>query len=131
MESTVAERLKRISNKQTLKLTHYGRKTGKPYEVTIWFVAAGDNIYLPTGNVNRQWVQNVKKTPRVRLSVGGEMFDGEARFLSDPREQARVMPMVRRKYWMFLPMIAIWRLLAALKIVQFATGAFEVTLSQA
>ena len=131
MESTVAERLKRISNKQTLKLTHYGRKTGKPYEVTIWFVAAGDNIYLPTGNVNRQWVQNVKKTPRVRLSVGGEMFDGEARFLSDSGEQDRVMPMVRRKYWMFLPMIAIWRLLAALKIVQFATGAFEVTLSHA
>lgn len=131
MESTVAERLKRISNKQTLKLTHYGRKTGKPYEVTIWFVAAGDNIYLPTGNVNRQWVQNVKKTPRVRLSVGGEMFDGEARFLSTPGEQDRVMPMVRRKYWMFLPMIAIWRLLAALKIVQFATGAFEATLSQA
>ena len=131
MESTVAERLKRISNKQTLRLTHYGRKTGKPYEVTIWFVAASDNIYLPTGNVNRQWMRNVKKTPRVRLSVGGEMFDGHARFLSDPGEQDRVMPMVRRKYWMFLPMIALWRLLAALRIVQFATGAFEVTLSQA
>ena len=131
MNSTIVETLKRISNRQTLKLTHYGRKTGKSYEVTIWFVADGDNIYLPTGNVNRQWVQNVKKTPRVRLSVGGEMFDGEARFLSDPGEQDRVMPMVRRKYWMFLPMIAIWRCLAALRIVQFAAGAFEVTLSQA
>ena len=130
MEPRFAERLKRVARKQTLKLTHYGRKTGKPYEVTIWFVAAGDNIYLPTGNVNRQWVRNVKKTPRVRLSVGSEIFDGEARFLSDPGEQDRVMPMVRRKYWMFLPMIAIWRLLAGLGIVQFATGAFEVTLSE-
>ena len=131
MESTVAERLKRSSNRQTLRLTHYGRKTGEPYEVTIWFIVEDDKIYLTTGNVNRQWVRNVKKTPRVRLSVGGETFDGEARFLSDPGEQDRVMPMVRRKYWMFLPMIALWRLLAALRIVQFTTGVFEVTLSQA
>ena len=130
MESTIVERLKRISNNQTLKLTHYGRNTGQACEVRIRFVAAGDNIYPPTGNVNRQWVRNVKKTPRVRLSVGGEMFDGEARFLSEPGEHDRVMPMVRRKYWMFLPMIAIWRLLAALNLAQFATGVFEVTLSQ-
>ena len=126
MESTAAERLKRISNKQTLKLTHYGRKSGKPYEVTTWFIADGDKVYLPTGNVNRQWVKNVKQTPRVRLSVGGETFDGEARFLAAPGEHDRVMSMVARKYWMFLPMIAVWRLLAAPGILQFATGAFEV-----
>ena len=130
MESTVAERLKRISNKQTLKLTHYGRKSGKPYEVTIWFIADGGKIYLSTGNVNRQWVHNVKRTPNVRLSVGGEMFDGEARFLTDAREHDRVMAMVKRKYWMFLPTIAVWRLLAVFRIVHFATGGFEVTVTQ-
>ena len=130
MESTVAERLKRISNKQTLKLTHYGHKSGKPYEVTIWFIGDDDKIYLSTGNVNRQWVRNVKRTPRVRLSIGGEMFEGEARFLADPGDHDRVMSMVRRKYWMFLPMIALWRILAVFRIVQFATGAFEVTLSK-
>jgi len=58
MESTTGK-LKRVARKHTLKLTHYGRKTGKPYEVTIWFVTSGDKIYLTTGNVNRQWVQNV------------------------------------------------------------------------
>ena len=130
MESTASQKLKRISNKQTLKLTHYGRKSGKPYEVTIWFIAGGDKLYLPTGNVNRQWVKNVKQTPRVGLSIGGETFDGEARFLADPGEHDRAMSMVRRKYWMFLPMIAVWRLLAALGILQFATGAFELTLSK-
>jgi deazaflavin-dependent oxidoreductase (nitroreductase family) len=130
MDSTVPERLKRVAGKHTLTLTHYGRKSGKPHEVTIWFIADGDKVYLPTGNVNRQWVKNVKQTPRVRLSVGGETFDGEARFLADPGEHDRAMAMARRKYWMFLPMIAVWRLLAALGILQFATGAFEVTLSK-
>jgi deazaflavin-dependent oxidoreductase (nitroreductase family) len=129
MESTT-ERLKRVARKQTLKLTHYGRKTGKPYEVTIWFIAAGDKIYLCTGNVNRQWVRNAKATPRVKLSIGGGTFDGEARFLSDTSERDRVLSMVARKYWMYLPMIGIWRLLAATRIVQFATGVFEVTLSK-
>jgi deazaflavin-dependent oxidoreductase (nitroreductase family) len=130
MGSTIAERLKRVAGKQTLRLTHYGRKSGKPYEVTIWFIADGDKVYLSTGNVNRQWVRNVKKTPRVRLSIGGEVFDGEARFLADPKEQDRVMKMVRRKYWMFLPMIVIWWFLAALGIVKYAVGAFEVILSE-
>jgi deazaflavin-dependent oxidoreductase (nitroreductase family) len=130
IKSPIAERLKRVAGKQTLKLTHYGRKSGKPYEVTIWFIAVGDKIYLTTGNVNRQWVHNVKKTPRVRLSVGGEKFEGETRFLTDSGERDRVLSMVARKYWMFLPMIAVWRFLAALRIVRFATGAFEVTLSK-
>lgn len=129
MEST-AERLKRVARKHRLKLTHYGRKTGNPYEVTIWFMAAGDTIYLATGNVNRQWVKNVEQTSRVRLSIGGETFDGEARFLSDPAERERVLSLAMRKYWMFLPMIAIWRLFAAAGIVKFSSGAFEVKLKK-
>ena len=40
-------------------MTHYGRKTGKPHEVTIWFVLDGDRLYIGTANVNRQWVRNV------------------------------------------------------------------------
>jgi deazaflavin-dependent oxidoreductase (nitroreductase family) len=125
-----ANRIARVAHKHILKLTHYGRKSGKSYEVTIWFIAAGSTIFLATGNVNRQWVLNVKQTPRVKLNVGGEIFDGEARFLSNARERDRVLSIVARKYWMYLPMIALWRLFAALGIVKFATGAFEVTLSQ-
>jgi deazaflavin-dependent oxidoreductase (nitroreductase family) len=128
MDAKLAERVKRIARKQTLRLTHTGRKSGKPHEVTIWFIATGDKIYLPTGNVNRQWVANVKMTPRIRLSIGGECFEGEARFLTDARERKRVISMVARKYWMYLPMIAVWRLRAVFGIVQFETGAFEVTL---
>jgi deazaflavin-dependent oxidoreductase (nitroreductase family) len=129
MES-VAETLKRVARKHTLKLTHYGRKTGNPYEVTIWFIADSDTIYLATGNVNRQWVKNVEQTSRVKLSIGGETFDGEARFLSDPAERERVLSLAMRKYWMFLPMIAVWRLFAAAGIVKFSTGAFEVRLKK-
>jgi deazaflavin-dependent oxidoreductase (nitroreductase family) len=128
MESTLADRLKRVAGRQTLRLTHYGRKSGKPYDVTIWFVVSGDKVYLGTADVNRQWVRNVKKNPRVILSIGSEKFDGDARFLDDPAEHDHAMAMERRKYWVFLPMIAFGEFLAALGIVKNVTGAFEVTL---
>ncbi len=129
MTTTLAERLQRISSRQTLRLTHYGRKTGKPYQVTIWYIVDGGEIMLATANRNRQWVKNVQKTPRVILRIGDETFEGEARFLSDPAERDRVLAMVRRKYWMFVPFMALGALLYALRIMPNNTGAFEVRLA--
>jgi deazaflavin-dependent oxidoreductase (nitroreductase family) len=89
MEPSTLARLKRVAGKKTTILTHYGRKTGKAHEVTIWFVLDDDKLYLGTANVNRQWVRNVQKTPKIRLSIGGETFEGNARFLTDRAEHER------------------------------------------
>ncbi len=129
MESNVVTRLKRVAASRTLSLTHYGRKSGKPYQVTIWFVVDGEKICLSTANVDRQWVKNVRKTPRVRLSMGGETFEGEARFLTDPSERNRAIAMIRRKYWIYAPLIAPWQLLRRARLVRETTGALEVTLA--
>jgi deazaflavin-dependent oxidoreductase (nitroreductase family) len=127
--SKLAERLRQVSRRQTLRLTHYGRKTGKPYQVKIWFIVEGEKVWLATANKNRQWVKNVQKTPRVTLKIGDETFEGEARFLTDPREHDRALAMVRRKYWMFLPFMALGALLYALRILGNNTGAFEVRIA--
>jgi deazaflavin-dependent oxidoreductase (nitroreductase family) len=127
--SKLEERLRQDSRRQTLRLTHYGRKTGKPYQVTIWFIVEGEKVWLATANKNRQWVKNVQKTPHVILKIGDETFEGEARFLTDPRERDRVLAMVRRKYWMFLPFMALGALLYALRILPNNTGAFEVRIA--
>jgi len=129
MESDVLNRLRRVAGKQTTRLTHYGRKTGKPYEVTIWFVLDGDRLCIGTANVKRQWVQNVQKTPQVKLSIGGENFEGTARFLTDRTEHERAMTAIRRKYWMFRPIIELGRVLSAMGLMRDNTGSFEVTLS--
>ena len=122
-------RLKQIAGRQTLTLTHYGRKTGKPHEVTIWFVVEGDKVYLGTANVNRQWVRNVQKTSQIRLSIGRETFEGTARFLTDRAEHQRAMAAIRRKYWMYRPFIALGRILTHLGVMRDTTGSFEVTLA--
>jgi deazaflavin-dependent oxidoreductase (nitroreductase family) len=129
MESTKLARIRRLSGKQTLVLTHYGRKTGKPREVTIWFVLDGDKLYIGTANVNRHWVKNVAKTPKVRLSINGETFDGNARFLIARDEHERAMAAIRRKYWMFRPVVELGRILSRIGIMRDNTGSFEVTLT--
>jgi len=128
MESTELARLRRVAGKQTTRLTHYGRKTGKPHDVTIWLVLDGDKLYVGTANVSRQWVRNIQKTPKIRLSIGGESFEGNARFLTDRAEHERAMAAIRRKYWMFRPIIELGRFLSAVGLMRDTTGSFEVTL---
>jgi deazaflavin-dependent oxidoreductase (nitroreductase family) len=130
MESNVLTRLKRVAARRTTTLTHYGRKTGKPHEVTIWFVVDGDKVYLGSANVNRQWVRNVQKTPQIRLSIGGETFEGTARFLTDRAEHERAMAAIRRKYWMYRPLIALGRVLTSIGVMRDKTAAFEVALAR-
>jgi hypothetical protein len=57
--------------------------------------------------VNRQWVRNVHKIPRIQLTVGDRVFQAEARFLTDRAEHQRAMAAIRRKYWMFR-LILVW-----------------------
>ena len=129
MELSTLTRLKSVAARQTLTLTHYGRKTGKPHEVTIWFVFDGEEFYIGTANVNRQWVRNVQKTPQIKLSIAGQTFEGTARFLADRAEHEQAMAAIRRKYWMYRPLIAIGRGLTAVGLMRDNTGSFEVMLS--
>ena len=129
MESTELAQLRLVAGKQTTVLTHYGRKTGKPYKVTIWFVLDRNTLYIGTAKVNHHWVRNVQKTPQVTLTIGAKDFHGTARFLMDRSEHERAMAAIRRKYWMFRPILEFGRLLAAIGVMRDSTGSFEVILA--
>ena len=131
MEPGALKTLKELANRQTLLLTHYGRKTGKAYNVTIWFIVSGGRVFIATANKNRQWVRNVQKTPRVQLTIAGGTFDGNARFITDRAEHQRVLGLVHRKYWMFLPIMLTGRMLMALRLIPDNTGSFELTFPDA
>jgi deazaflavin-dependent oxidoreductase (nitroreductase family) len=128
LDANALLRLKRLAGKQTLTLTHYGRKSGEPYEVKIWFVVDADRVFIGTANVQHQWVRNVQNNPRIKLSVGGEKFEGEARFLVDLAERDRGLDAMGRKYWMYSPVLAVGKILTAIGLMRNTTGAFEVTL---
>lgn len=127
MEPELLSRLKRVASKQTLILSHYGRKTGALHQVTIWFMLDNERFYISTANTQRQWVRNVQKTPQIKLSIGGEKFEGTARFLTGRSEHEHAMAAIRRKYWIYAPIMGLWRLLIALGAMRDTTGSFEVT----
>jgi deazaflavin-dependent oxidoreductase (nitroreductase family) len=130
MASNIAERLARVANIGTLRLIHRGRKTGKDYEVKIWFLVDGARLFLPTANRNRNWVKNAIKTPRVTLKIGDDSFQGDAQILERPEDREHVMSLVMRKYWYAAPMMIFARLLMSLGVVNDTTAAFEVKLSE-
>lgn len=103
IEGTVAERLTRVVRKSTCRLTHYGRKSGRPYQVTVWFLVDGDTVYLTTMDMQHQWTRNVQANPQVLLRMGGETFTGDIEVVSDEAEMARVVELLKNKYWLARP----------------------------
>ena len=130
MESKAFQRLRRAGDRQTLQLTHYGRKTGRPYEVTIWYLVDADKLYLVTANANRNWVRNVKSRHAISLRIGNELFNGDVREITDPQEREKVRELVDRKYWFIVPMLRMARLLSSIGVVHDNSAAFEVILSE-
>ena len=113
MASKSIERLQLVADRQTLSLTHYGRKSGRPYEVTIWYMVDGDQLFLASANADRNWVRNVKVRPAVSLKIGDQVFNGNVRALTGQQERDKVNRLVERKYWYVAPMLWLARVLMA------------------
>jgi len=65
----------------------------------------------------------------VKLLIGGETFDGTARFLTERAEHERSQEKMRKKYWMYWPVFVVVRVLVATALMKDRTGSFELTLS--
>jgi deazaflavin-dependent oxidoreductase (nitroreductase family) len=129
MASKSFERLRKAGDRQTMRLTHYGRKSGRPYEVTIWYLVDKDGLYLISANANRSWVRNVKVRPAVSFRVGDEVFNGNVRAITDKQERDKVNELTVRKYWYLAPMLRVGQFLMSMGMVRDNTAAFEVILA--
>ena len=127
MDAATAERLRKIASQHTLVLTHYGRKSGKPYDVIIWFVVEGDRMFLGTANKSRNWVKNVMAKPNVVIKAGGENFIATVREITDTSMRDHVMNLVQAKYWYAAPIMMVGRMLQNFGLINVNTGTFEVT----
>lgn len=126
MDPSTAQRLAKIKSLQTIVLTHYGRKSGKPYDVVIWFVVEGDRMFLGTANKSRNWVRNVMAKPNVVIKAGNENFIANVREITEPSLRDHVMGLVQSKYGYAAPIMIVGRMLQNFGIITANTGAFEV-----
>jgi deazaflavin-dependent oxidoreductase (nitroreductase family) len=126
MDERTAQSLAKIAPLSTLTLTHYGRKSGKPYDVVIWFVIEGQRMFLGTANKSRNWVRNIMVKPNVIIKAGTETFNATVSEITEASQRDHVMTLVQRKYWYAMPFMVVGRMLQNMGIVKDSTGAFEV-----
>jgi deazaflavin-dependent oxidoreductase (nitroreductase family) len=80
-------------------LTTTGRVSGEPREIEIWFGLEGKTLYMLSGGGDRSdWVKNLIKTPAVTVRIADQTFEGSARRVSDPDEDARARRLLFDKY---------------------------------
>ena len=103
MLNAIAARIARVASRSTCRLTHYGRTTRRPNQVTIWFLPDADHVYLTTMNMQRHWTRNVQANPRVVLQIGDERVEGTAHQVTSADEMAHVVRLLKRKYLLARP----------------------------
>ncbi len=58
------------ADKSSVELTHFGRKSGKPFTLWVWFVEMGNDVWVGTRDDERSWARNVASNGRVELNFG-------------------------------------------------------------
>jgi len=82
----------------TLKLTHFGRKSGKAFQVTIWFAELDGTLWIGSLDVDRNWVRNLRSTGRGRVDFGSGAQDVAAEFVDNEADKLRYRDAVASKY---------------------------------
>jgi deazaflavin-dependent oxidoreductase (nitroreductase family) len=88
-----------FSGEQYCYLTTRGRVTGATHRIEIWFAIHNDTLYMLSGGGDRSdWVKNLLVTPAVTVEVGAGRFNGYARVVTDPSEDALARALLHDKY---------------------------------
>ena len=102
--------LARLAEEDFCYLTTIGRVTGRLHEIEIWFVLADSTLYVLSGGRDRSdWVKNLLRRPEVTARIGSDRFEGLARIVEDPKEDALARELLVEKYERTSGSLANWR----------------------
>lgn len=88
-----------VAKEKEVRLTTYGRETGKESSVTIWVVTDGSKVYIRSGQgLKRHWPQNLLARPEGTLEVDGRVVRIQSRHISDPAEARHSSALYGPKY---------------------------------
>lgn len=87
------------AKEKEVRLTTYGRTTGKESSVTIWIVTDGDKVYIRSGQgLKRHWPKNLLARPEGTLHLDGKTVQVKGRHVTDPGEARRSSKLYGPKY---------------------------------
>ncbi|HVD46617.1 MAG TPA: nitroreductase/quinone reductase family protein [Candidatus Limnocylindria bacterium] len=99
MQQFPKEVLDAVANEKEVRLTTYGRKTGKESSVTIWIVTDGDKVFIRSGQgLTRHWPKNLLARPEGKLRVGKRVVPFKSRHINDPAEARHSSRLYGPKY---------------------------------
>ena len=88
------------TKQSNLTLTTTGRKTGKKYPVTVWFVVAdAKTVFVQHVTAPANWCKNLAKVSSVELDFGNGAIGGRATVIDDAKHAADILSLFRRKYF--------------------------------
>lgn len=95
--------LETAAREREVTLTTVGRKSGKPYPVTIWVVPDGQRVFIRSGQgLRRHWPQNLLARGEAELQLGKLRVKVKPRLVTEPVEARAVSGLYRRKYGAFV-----------------------------
>ena len=98
-----SEVLDAAAHQREVRLTTYGRKSGRPHDVTIWIGTDGKRVYIRSGQgMRRHWPQNLVARKEGVLHVGNNAVEVKPRPVTDPSEARMVSALYRSKYGPFV-----------------------------
>jgi deazaflavin-dependent oxidoreductase (nitroreductase family) len=103
VESFSADLLEAAKREREVKLTAFGRKSGRPHQVTVWITTDGKHLYVRSGQgLRRNWPQNLVARGEGVLHVGKTEVKVKPRHATDPAEARMVSGLYKRKYGPFV-----------------------------
>ena len=106
-----------ISDKYTLRLATVGRKTGLKRVTTLWFGILDGRAYVSSGRGKSSgWVKNIKKTPRVEITIAGVTRQGVAKIVQDSRIRQRLRDLYWKKYHIFMALAELSKVLMRIRL---------------
>ncbi|TDE90872.1 nitroreductase family deazaflavin-dependent oxidoreductase [Occultella glacieicola] len=87
-----------LSTAASCRLLTTGRRSGRPHVVSVWFVLAGDTVFVLARGPGTDWVRNVRAEPVVEVRHRRTVLPGRARLVTDEAESRRAQTAWQAKY---------------------------------
>jgi deazaflavin-dependent oxidoreductase (nitroreductase family) len=89
----------RLARYRQIKISVIGRKSGQTISIPVWFVLAGEKLYLlPVQGSETQWYKNVLRNPQIRIDARGVDAEFRAMPITGTNAVKSVVEKFRDKY---------------------------------
>ena len=89
----------RLARSREINISVIGRKSGRTISNPVWFVLAGDKLYLlPVQGSDTQWYKNVLNNPMIRIDARGAEAEVKVVLVTDATQVWSVVEKFRAKY---------------------------------